>query len=122
MCFVYDDYNEFESNRVVTARKPHKCSECNGPIQPGEKYHHHTGKFDGYLFDSKACRRCCYDIVRVVEHELAEGCRWSEAWPPGGQLVEHLHQSGMGQTEPEDVPASFSVGDQPKMPQPAVQA
>lgn len=98
----------------MTARKPHKCSACQLPIAPGERHHHHTGKFDGDLYSDKVCRRCDYDRVRVVEHELAEGCGWSEAWPSVHDLVDHLQESGLGQTRPEDVPASFRVGDSPQ--------
>ncbi len=114
MCFYYDGYNEFEHDRVVTARKAHKCDACRTPIVPGEDYHYHTGKFDGHFFANKVCRRCCYDRVRVVEHELAEGCSWNEAWPPISELTDYLGESEMGQTKPEDVPASFQVGDMPQ--------
>ena len=116
MCFEYDGYNEFTNDKVITAKKPHRCTECRSPIESGEKYHYHTGKYDGDFFAHKICRRCDYDVIRVVEHELEEGCHHSEAWPPFGGLVEHLIESGMGQTRPEDVPESFQVGDGPKSP------
>ena len=120
MCFEYDGYNEFQSDSVVTARKAHRCYECRATIEPGDKYHYHTGKFDGRFFAFKVCRRCDYDRVRVVEHELAEGCRWDEAWCPIGGLSEYLSESGMGRTRPEDVPVSFQVGDLPAYPGKAV--
>jgi ribosomal protein L40E len=116
MCFDNDGYPELTNDRVCKARKPHKCSECRGVIAKGEHYHRHSGKFDGGFFDDKVCRRCDYDRVRVVEHELAEGCHWNEAWPPSGGLVEHLEESGLGQTRNEDVPEPFKVGDLPKRP------
>jgi len=117
MCFDYDGYPEFAQDRVSTARKPHKCAACRGRIEAGEQYHYYTGKYDGHFFSDKVCRRCEYDTFRVVEHELAEGCSWSEAWPAYSELVEYLDESGMGQTRREDVPASFQIGDQPKIPQ-----
>lgn len=117
MCFDYDDgYPEFSETVIVTARKPHRCRACRGEIQPGDRYERHTGKFDGDFYSDPICRRCCYDTVRVVEHELAEGCRWHEAWPAYTELVEYLTDSGMGQTRPEDVPVGFKVGDQPRKP------
>lgn len=116
MCFEYDGYSELCSNRVVVARKSHRCGECNATINSGEEYHHHSGKFDGNFYAEKVCRRCDYDRVRVVEHELAEGCRWGEAWPPLGGLVDYLRDSGIGQTAPDDVPATFRVGDLPREP------
>jgi hypothetical protein len=116
MCFDIDGYAEFAAERVSVARKPHRCDECRAEIAPGEAYRCCSGKFDGHFFTHKVCRRCEYDLVRVVEHELAEGCRWGESWPPLGGLVEHLDESGMGQTQPGDVPASFRVGDEPRRP------
>ena len=116
MCFHYDGYTEFSEDRVVTARKPHKCTECGAVIEAGDKYRYYSGKFDGIFYVEKICRRCEYDRFRVVEQELAEGCGWSSAWPPFGELVEYLGDSGMGQTAPEDVPVSFRVGDEPKHP------
>ena len=114
MCFEYDGYTEFAQDRVVKGRKTHKCGECRGSIAAGEDYYFHSGKFDGEFFTHKLCRRCAYDRTRVVEHELAEGCDWEESWPPFGGLVEHLCDSGLGQTRIEEVPASFRVGDEPR--------
>lgn len=114
MCFDYDGYPEFAQDRVVTARKPHRCNECYAMIAKGQDYYYHSGKYDGNFYSYKVCRRCSYDRVRVVEHELAEGCDWSDSWPPLGGLVQHLHDSELGQTKPEDVPASFQVGDNPR--------
>jgi hypothetical protein len=114
MCFDNDGYVEFAEDRVVKARKPHKCTECGGAIGVAEQYHHYSGKFDGHFFVEKICRRCEFDRLRVVEHELAEGCHWDEAWPPFGGLVDYLHESELGQTRTEDVPTTFRVGDMPK--------
>jgi hypothetical protein len=116
MCFYYDDYPEFSRQEVVKARKSHKCDACRGTIEPGEQYERTSGKFEGYVSTSKMCRRCCYDRYRVVEHELAEGCRWDEAWPADSELVGYLEESEIGQTRPEDVPASFKIGDMPPLP------
>jgi hypothetical protein len=85
-------------------------------ISPGERYYYHSGKSCGEFYTVKECRRCCYDRVRVVERELAEGCHWNEAWPPLGGLAGHLIDSGMGRTPPGDVPATFQVGDLPGKP------
>lgn len=116
MCFYYDDgYAEMTSESVPTARKDHRCHECRGVIPRGEQYKVTCGKFDGEFFTHKVCRRCCWDINRVVEHEIAEGCAWHEAWPPFGDLVEHLEQTEMGQTDPGDVPERFRCDDQPSV-------
>ena len=116
MCFEYDDYPEFSSSRVVKARKQHRCYVCGGIILVGEIHQTHTQKYDGVVSTSRVCRRCEYDIVRIVENELAEGCKWHEAWPSLGDVSEHLELSGLGRTPFDRVPESFKVGDQPKKP------
>ncbi len=117
MCF-YDDgiYPEFQDDRVVTAKKEHKCSECKRAIAKGEQYYRHSGKCDGSFYVVKQCRRCCYDYNRIVESELAEGCHWSESFPPLGELKYILGDYEMTWTKPEDVPVWFQVGDQPRIP------
>ena len=116
MCFSYDSDNEFESARVARARKPAKCASCRSAINPGDQYHAHSGKCDGNFFYIKTCRRCQYDILRVAQHELDEGCHWSEAWPPIDELEDYLHDSGLGQTPTEDVPADYQIGQLPVKP------
>lgn len=115
MCFDYDgEIAEFADTRIVKARKPHTCTACRGPIPAGETYERMSAMFDGAFFVDKLCRRCCYDRKRVVEHELAEGCHWSEAWPAAFDIVPYLTETGLGQTKPEDVPATYKIGYQPQ--------
>jgi hypothetical protein len=114
MCFDYDVSPEFWSTHAAKARKPHRCEACGDSIQAGDTYQRQAGKCDGYFHSFAVCRRCCYDVVRVVEHELAEGCFWQEAWPSIDDLLTYLHQSEMGQTPRDAVPESFSVGDMPR--------
>ena len=45
-------------NEERKARKAHKCCECHGTIQPGEKYHFHHGVWDGEAHDYKVCVDC----------------------------------------------------------------
>ena len=101
MCFYYDEYPEFAESRIVVARKPHRCAACRGEVAKGETCQVHTGKYDGAFYRDYLCRRCCYDTIRVVEHEL----------------VPYLIDSDMGQTDPAAVPAEFKVGDMPKQPE-----
>ncbi|NDI85097.1 hypothetical protein [Undibacterium crateris] len=43
---------------IRTARKEHKCCECRGVIQRGEKYHFHSGIWDGETHSFKVCADC----------------------------------------------------------------
>ena len=45
-------------DRMVTARKQHKCSECFRVIQSGERYEYVFGVWDGRPDRFKTCARC----------------------------------------------------------------
>ena len=49
---------EFSSTSIRTARKTHKCCECDRVVNPGDKYEYFTGKFDGGMFTYKTCLTC----------------------------------------------------------------
>jgi hypothetical protein len=95
------------------ARKQHRCGECRGTIAAGEVYVRVTGISDGSAFTHKECRRCCYDRKRIVQHELAEGCHWSESQPPCGHLLDALQERDMEQTPWDAMPADYQVTDSP---------
>ena len=76
------------------ARKAHKCCECHGTIQPGEKYHFHHGVWDGEASDFKVCADCealraeCDRDVRHDERTSFEGLHDSVdgMWPNAPEL------------------------------------
>lgn len=41
-----------------TARKEHRCCECQGVIQSGETYIYHSGVWDGLAASFKVCQEC----------------------------------------------------------------
>lgn len=47
------------------ARKEHQCSLCLTMIDKGEKYHVHSGFFDGY-FQSTKLHEWCNDLTRKL--------------------------------------------------------
>lgn len=53
------DYDQPEFCNITTrkARKPHTCSECRGPIEPGVTYEYVTGKWEDVLY-FKTCPLC----------------------------------------------------------------
>ena len=54
----YDATNEFYAEKVVTARKPHKCCECGDVIATGTQYERASGKADGAIFTAHSCLPC----------------------------------------------------------------
>ena len=44
--------------KAVTARKQHKCYECNRAIKPGEDYLYTSGLWDGSWDSHKTCHFC----------------------------------------------------------------
>lgn len=53
-----DCYPEFSTTKVVTARKLHKCCECDEQIKPGEKYELVQGKWEGQMDKFNTCIPC----------------------------------------------------------------
>lgn len=108
MCFNHDDgYVEMLAQKVKTARKPHRCSECGGAIEPGQRY-----RLTQYIFDDEftihhECRKCCWQRARIHAIETADGCIGSEIDPGYMGLAEAVeHYEGIG--EP---PADWQPGD-----------
>ncbi len=54
------DYDQpaFFNQAVVKARKPHRCHECHGPINPGDSYKRSSGKWDGRVDTYAECALC----------------------------------------------------------------
>lgn len=69
---------DFYTDKIVKAKKDHKCSLCGQKIQAGESYRRYSGKYEGDFFD------CCYHDS--CYHLLGEFCRitgeneYSEDW------------------------------------------
>lgn len=72
-CYCDYDPPEFASRAVRAARKPHRCEECGGPIQPGERYESVAGKWDGIFTEFKTCERC-FDIRQWVQNNVPCFC------------------------------------------------
>jgi hypothetical protein len=51
---------EFCNTEIRTARKAHKCVECNEVIQPGQKYENCAGKWEGDFDTFKTCMICVH--------------------------------------------------------------
>jgi hypothetical protein len=54
----YEGWNEFFVQKVVKARKQHKCVECRRGIKIGERYENSSGKYDDCFFRDHTCLIC----------------------------------------------------------------
>lgn len=70
------------------ARKPHRCDECYGTIQPGETYRKCTGVFDGAGFTHKMCNDC-----DALIKEMNEGKDFEDT-VSFGDLLEFASEEG----------------------------
>lgn len=73
------------SHETPVARKEHRCCECQGLIQPGERYHRHWGVWNGEAATYKVCEDCEALRSRVDKDEVhldektAFGMLWQSA-------------------------------------------
>lgn len=69
------------SQRMVKARKDHKCTECRKPIKAGEKYEYVFGVWDEVETFKTCCR--CVAVREYVEAHVPCFC-----WAYGAMLSE----------------------------------
>lgn len=75
MCeFDYYDRPEIWNQKLVKARKPHKCNCCGVNISPGEIYLKHFSVFDGQAYAEKMCDPC--HTLMCEFSEAHEGFTW----------------------------------------------
>jgi hypothetical protein len=93
MCFTGGEAPSCATEVERTARKRHRCCECNQIIHAGERYSYISGIWEGKASSFKTCRLC--GLMReVIQHiEADEGCDWSESSPSLGNLFCDLDDS-----------------------------
>lgn len=66
-----DDFGEpgdrILSDKMVTARKEHTCSECLSPVHPGKRYRYHVGVYNGDLNHYRFCFDCCAAMAQAFD-------------------------------------------------------
>ena len=55
-------------SETPAARVRHRCTECRGPIVPGERYQRESSLYDGGWKTYKTCQRCLNVIAYVTAH------------------------------------------------------
>jgi hypothetical protein len=93
----YDgDVASFYDERIVTARKPHQCTECGETIPVKAKYQRVTGKWDGRLDTYHFCLMCHEASGEFFEGgERCFGVLWDEMisnWEEGAHLQACLNR------------------------------
>lgn len=71
-CFIDMDVDgsiDFVSDKIVKARKQHKCCECGDTIEPGTTYEKTVGVWDREFSTFKTCEAC-------VEIRKRYFCTW----------------------------------------------
>ncbi|MGX4728008.1 hypothetical protein [Pseudomonas corrugata] len=74
--------SDFQTETTPTARKRHRCCECYGFIQPGQKYQLISGSWEGDMDAFKTCMPC------------VEARTWAIAQPEWMGDGEHLYYFG----------------------------
>ena len=86
---------EWLNEETPTARKQHKCCECLGAIQPGERYH----KFEGVWGGEFECFRRCIDCEALFT-EANKDRDFDDLIPFGG-LLEDCAEADGGERLPQ---------------------
>ena len=81
-CVYIHDYDgpTFHTEKIVRARKPHKCGECKQEIKPLERYAVAKGMWDGRLDTHKTCCNC----LAIRRAFFCEGWFY-------GEVLQNLH-------------------------------
>ena len=61
--------------KIVTARKKHRCYECFQDIQPGEKYEYVSGIWDGDPQTYKTCLDC-----KSIRNVFFDSWQYTRVW------------------------------------------
>ena len=65
-CYCDSEGPGFYKEKLVKARKQHKCCECGAEIKQGEQYQVATGLWDGDIDRFKTCEPCA-DLRDALE-------------------------------------------------------
>lgn len=61
-----DQGDRILSDKMVTGRKAHTCSNCDGPIAVGERHRSRSGIVDGDIMSHRWCAICCGLMARIM--------------------------------------------------------
>lgn len=101
----YDGMPDVFDERMVVARKKHRCCECYTDINPGDVYERIKGLWDGEWSTYKTCERCSdlrnsiaavscpeYSGLRDAYFEYLQlACQSEEDWPINHMTRDYLN-------------------------------
>lgn len=74
--------SDLNSTKLVTARKPHRCLQCNAPIPVGLRYYRSKGLYDGAFYTQATCVDCQHLSADLFQAGyFSEGAYGEECYP-----------------------------------------
>ena len=80
---------------MVTARVAHKCTECDGPIEPGQRFERIGMKYEGRWAVDRLCSACSEISREFFDGARMLGILWDELegnWDEGAHLQACLNR------------------------------
>lgn len=72
------------NQKVVTAKKKHKCGECHRDIEPGERYEFYSGRIEGEF----GVEKTCIDCLSVRDSAIfCNGFAFQQVWDDICELI-----------------------------------
>lgn len=70
------------TTKLIRARKPHRCIQCNASIPAGVRYYRSKGLYDGAFYTEAACVDCRHLSVDLfTAGYYSEGAYGEECYP-----------------------------------------
>lgn len=67
-------------SRVVTARRPHECSDCGSTINRGDQYRRSAIAGDGTTWTWKEHMQCADDADQMLSDNWFDSDDWPSQW------------------------------------------
>lgn len=84
------------TEKIVKARKDHKCDHCDGIIQKGEKYLYMEMKNPKYAdsdYDEYEGEQIGVTFDKYRLHDIYPPCHWPDQCKQGNHEIIHYHES-----------------------------
>lgn len=73
---------DMQSTKLVTARKPHRCSQCGITIPAGLRCYRSRGLYDGAFYSDATCVDCQHLAADLYQSGyFSEGAYGEECYP-----------------------------------------